>query len=166
MVLHVARLVPLLVLTACSSPTAPEPVGGAAAPPASSSAIAQAVVEATNAERTREGKPGLTVHARLAQAAQLHADQLVAAGRLDHVLSGATYPRPEDRLAAAGYAWQAWGENLASGQRTAQQAVDAWMASAGHRDNILNDRFTEIGVAVAADDGGRLYYVQVFGRPR
>ena len=86
-------------------------------------------------------------------------------GRLDHVLPGQPHPRPEDRLAAAGYEGQAWAENLAMGDEPSD-IVASWMASAVHRANILNRNYTETGVGLASDNAGRRYYVQVFGRPR
>ena len=100
------------------------------------------------------------------QAAQLHADQMARAGRLEHVLSGGQYPRPEDRLAAAGYQWSAYAENIAMGQSTPAAVMDSWMRSSGHRANILSTSVTEIGIGFARDSAGRPYWVQVFGRPR
>jgi uncharacterized protein YkwD len=107
----------------------------------------------------------LRANRRLTEAARLHAEQVARAGRLEHTLERAPHPRLADRMAAAGYAWQAIGENLAAGQQSAGQAVDAWMSSSGHRANILSSSFTETGAATATDAGGRPYYVQVFGRP-
>jgi len=161
-----AVLVWLLVLaSACATPASPTEVGAeaGAAPP---SDVAGALVQLTNAERTGAGIAPLRANTRLMQAAQLHADQMARLGRLDHVLSGAQYPRPEDRLAAAGYQWQAYAENIAMGQGSAAAAMDGWMHSSGHRANILNAGLTEIGIGFARDSAGRPYYVQVFGNPR
>jgi uncharacterized protein YkwD len=125
-----------------------------------------AVFDATNAERIRAGLSPVTIDSRLAFAAQLQADQCARAGRIEHVLLDAQYPRPEDRINASGYSWEQYGENLAVGYETAETAVQGWMASPGHRANILHSAFTEIGVGVATDTAGRPYYIQVFGRPR
>ncbi len=122
-------------------------------------------MDLTNAERTRAGLAALRTNARLGEAARIHAEQLVAAGRLDHVLADTRYPSLTDRLDAAGYRWQAAGENLAFGQQTAAALVNDWMQSAAHRANILHTSFTEIGVARLVDANSRPYYVQVFGRP-
>ena len=65
-----------------------------------------------------------------------------------------------------GYAWQAWGENLAAGQPTAADAVSTWMSSSGHRANILSTTFTELGGGYSTDAHGRAYYVQVFATPK
>ncbi len=114
----------------------------------------------------RQGLPTLRADARLSRAAQIQAEQTARVGRLDHVLTDAPYPRPEDRLAAAGYAWQAYGENLASGYPDARSVVEGWMDSPGHRANIVGTAFTQIGAGHAFDAAGRPYYVQVFGRPK
>jgi uncharacterized protein YkwD len=135
-------------------------------PIVSPNAVAVAIVDLTNAERQRAGLPPLRNDARLAHAALLQAEQLVQLGRLDHVLPEAPYPQPEDRLAAAGYRWQAYGENIASGYPDAASVVDGWMNSPGHRANVLSTSFTEIGVGLTSDRVGRPYYAQVFGRPR
>jgi uncharacterized protein YkwD len=153
---------------ACSSPASPDdpqnvalPLPGVGAP----SDVTTAVVDLTNVERTRGGLTVLASNARLMHAAQLHAEQMAQAGRLDHVLSNATYPRPEDRLAAASYRWQAYAENVAQGQRTAAEVVNGWMQSSGHRANIMNPTYTEMGAGYARDSDGRSYWVQVFGKP-
>jgi uncharacterized protein YkwD len=100
------------------------------------------------------------------RAAQLHADQMASMGQMAHSLPGARYPEPQDRLAAAGYRWQAYAENVAYGQGNPTSAIGAWMGSSGHRANILNPGLTEIGAAVANGSDGRPYWVQVFGNPR
>lgn len=162
-----AILAPLAVFAAaCSAPTGPDPPPAVAAPAPSLGGIASAIVDLTNAERRNGGLADVRANARLMEAAQLQADQVASLRRLEHVLSDAPYPAPADRLAAAGYAWRAYGENLASGQRSASEAVTGWMNSPGHRANIMNSTFTEIGVGYATDSTGRPYYVQVFGTPR
>jgi len=143
---------------AAASPAAPA-AGG-------TSTIASTIVQLTNAERSNAGLPALRANSQLMEAAQLHADQMARLGRLEHVLSGGQYPRPEDRLAAAGYRWSAYAENIAMGQSSAAAAMDSWMHSSGHRANILKTNVTEMGVGVARDSAGRPYYVQVFGRPQ
>ena len=158
-----ALLATLAAAFACSPPSSPDGAPttetGAARPPEAS-----AVIELTNAERVRTGLGALGANAWLSQAAQLHAEQMADASRLAHVLPGARYPMLEDRLAAAGYQWQAVGENLAAGQQSPAQAVETWMQSNAHRANILNATFTEMGAGFIIDRNGRRYFVQVFGR--
>jgi uncharacterized protein YkwD len=161
---RISIAVVLATAVACSTPSSPdsEPAPAATTPvPGTASAI----VDLTNVERTRAGLAALRTSAALMAAAQIQAEQVAAAGRLEHTLPDARYPRMEDRLDAAGYDWRAAGENLAFGQRTAAAAVETWMATAGHRANILNETFTEIGAGYVIDGNGRPYYVQVFARP-
>jgi uncharacterized protein YkwD len=127
---------------------------------------AAAIVRLANAERTRAGLAPLRPDTPLTRAAQLHADQIARARRLEHVLPGARYPDPKDRLAAVGYVWEAWAENLAFGESTLSRVVANWMRSAGHRTNVMNPKYTETGAGYAVDTRGRPYYVQVFARPR
>lgn len=127
---------------------------------------AQAIVDLTNAERARAGLAPLLPEARLVKAAQTQVEQMVRAGRLAHDLAETTYPALEDRLRAAGYSWQAAGENIAYGQAGPQAVVADWVESPAHRQNLLNPAFTEIGVHHAPDARGRLYFAQVFARPR
>ena len=152
--------------SACATPASPTEMPDAPAGGGGTSAIASTIVQLTNAERANAGRPALKTNSRLMEAAQIQADQMVRLGRLEHVLSGGRYPRPEDRLAAAGYEWSAYAENIAMGQTTAAAAMDSWMHSSGHRANILSTNVTEIGIGFARDSAGRPYYVQVFGRPR
>ena len=156
-------LVCLLVLAAgCASPASPTEATPDASD-ASGSGTTGSIVQLTNAERANVGLAPLRVSTQLMQAAQIQADQMARLGRLEHELSGAKYPTPSDRLAAVGYRWQTYGENIAMGQPSASAVLDSWMHSSGHRGNILNGRFQEIGVGYAHDSAGRPYYVQVFG---
>jgi uncharacterized protein YkwD len=156
----------LVAASACATPASPTEVADSSDAGGGASAITSTLVQMTNAERSNAGLPTLRTSSRLMDAAQLHADQMARLGRLEHVLSGAQYPKPEDRLAAAGYQWSSYAENIAMGQSTAAAAMDAWMHSSGHRANILSTGNTEIGIGFARDSAGRPYYVQVFGRPR
>jgi uncharacterized protein YkwD len=158
----------LVLASACATPASPSEVPDSAAAEAAGglSDIAGPIVRITNAERANTGLPALRTSSRLMEAAQLHADQMARLGRLEHVLSGGRYPKPEDRLAAADYQWSSYAENIAMGQTSAAGVMDSWMRSSGHRANILSPNNTEIGIGFARDSRGRPYYVQVFGRPR
>lgn len=157
-------LVWLLALAAgCSSPAGPSDVEAA---PAGSTSVASELASLTNAERRQAGLPTLTLNPSLMRAAQLHADQMASLGQMAHSLPGARYPEPKDRLAAVGYNWRAYAENVAYGQGSPSSAVSSWMGSSGHRANILNPGLTEIGTAVANGSDGRPYWVQVFGNAR
>ena len=153
----------IVVVSLCSSPAHSGALLGA--PPPFTSTVATDVVTLTNVERTRKGRASLRANARLMHAAQIQAEQMARAGQLAHVLPNAPYPSAGDRLAAADYRWQTYGENVALGQSSAKKALDSWMDSRGHRTNILNPDFTEIGAGYAIDRTRRPYYVQVFARP-
>ena len=70
-----------------------------------------------------------------------------------------TYGSPFDMLTAFGVNYRAAGENIAMGYGTPQAVVDGWMNSPGHRANILNANFTQIGVGYVADGN---YWTQLF----
>ena len=153
----------MCVIGFCSLPA--HSMGPSKTHPASASAVATEVVDRTNVERTRHGRTALRPSPQLMRAAQIHAEQMARAGQLAHVLPGAAYPRTDDRLAAADYRWQMYGENVALGQSNAAEVLKGWMHSPGHRTNILNRDFTEMGAGYAIDRAGRPYYVQVFAKP-
>jgi uncharacterized protein YkwD len=146
--------------------TRPAPTAPASTPSAvNATVVADEMITRTNAARRAAGLPGLSRSVNLMQAAQLQADQMVKAGRMDHDLPGQPYPTLKSRLEAVQYDVRAAGENIAEGQRSAAEALSTWMDSPGHRANILSRDYTELGTGVAAARNGRLYFVQVFGRP-
>ena len=146
-----------------SQPSASMPSPATAAP--NVAAVAADLLDRTNAARRTTGLPALTKSVNLMSAAQLQADQMVKAGRMEHELPGQPYPTLKSRLVAVQYDVRAAGENIAEGQRSASEAVGTWMDSPVHRANILSRDYTELGTGVAAARNGRLYFVQVFGRP-
>lgn len=122
------------------------------------------LLELTNQQRASNGVAALRLSAQLGRAAQSHAEDMANRNFFSH--TGSNGSRMSDRVNQAGYAWQAVGENIYMGTNaTPRQAVTGWMNSTGHRQNILNSNYTEIGFGVA-NRGRDVYYVQVFGRPR
>jgi uncharacterized protein YkwD len=81
-----------------------------------------------------------------------------------HVLPDAEQPTLASRAQYVGYAFSRIAENVALGYPTAETVVQGWMASTGHRANILNRDVVETGIAIARSSGGGVYYCQVFGR--
>ena len=146
----------------------PAGTGGSTDAPANENraAIAAEVIRLTNDARARNGLPALRTNARLMEAARLHAEQMAAAQRSDHTISGARYPTMQSRLEAVGYAYLQVAENVAWNQSSAQSVLNSWMDSNGHRANILDAGLTEMGAAMARSSRGEPYWVQVFGRPR
>jgi uncharacterized protein YkwD len=157
-------LVLALVLWGGASPVGPGAVAAAGAA-AGAPAISASIVDLTNVERNRAGLAPLAPNAQLMRAAQLQAEQMAALGRMSHVLTDGPYPQPQDRLAAAGYRWRAYAENIAYGQSGPEAVTESWMTSAGHRANMLNGKYTELGTGYAVDKRGHPYFVQVFGKP-
>jgi len=155
----------LLLLGGTGSPAAPGAVAAAAAGGGGGGGIPASIVDYTNVERTKAGVAPLRANSRLMQAAQLQAEQMASLGRMEHTLRGGRYPTPQDRLAAVGYKWSAFAENIAYGQRGPADVTESWMESAHHRTNMLNGTYTELGTGYAVDGMGRPYFVQVFGRP-
>lgn len=142
--------------------------GWAPRPVTSENAQEAAVVRLTNAERKQAGCGPLTVDPRLVSAARGHSQDMAKNDYFDHDSpDGAT---PGDRISAAGYPWVMWAENIAAGQPDAASVVNAWMNSAGHRENIVNCTLRNIGVGVAPGVKNRstyaVYWTQDFGTPQ
>ena len=133
--------------------------------PMSLDQMAREIVYLVNIERAQHALPPLKVNSRLTADAKLQAAQIAETGVLDHIILSGPYPTLQLRAEAAGYAWNALGENLALGFTDAPSAVAAWMQSPGHRANILAGGYSETGVVLAPDARGRLIFVQTFGAP-
>jgi uncharacterized protein YkwD len=156
----------LLAVAACASAPASRAEGRAPRGTAALREAADEVLARTITARRAAGKSGLSRSLNLMNAAQLQADQMAKTETMSHALPGTPYPTLKARLAAVSYEMRAAGENIAEGQRDPAEVVSSWMGSRGHRDNILSSEFTEIGTGVAQGRNGRLYWAQVFGRPR
>jgi uncharacterized protein YkwD len=134
--------------------------------PAESSAITQAtVVSLTNQSRQEAGLPALLVNAKLNQAAETKAAALLECQCFSHNIGTKT---PWDFIKAAGYQYIMAGENLAVNFIEAEDEHQAWMNSPGHRANILNTNFKEIGIGIisgAYQGGTSTMVVQLFGNP-
>ncbi|MBH5333480.1 sigma-70 family RNA polymerase sigma factor [Streptomyces pactum] len=118
------------------------------------------VVQLVNAERARNGCAPMSVNSRLTAAAQGHSDDMARRDFFDHTNPDGA--GPGERITAAGYRWSTYGENIAAGQRTAADVMRSWMDSPGHRANILNCSFTEIGIGYREGAGGP-WWTQNFG---
>ncbi|MBW3563941.1 MAG: hypothetical protein KY459_04370 [Acidobacteria bacterium] len=113
----------------------------------------QSIVEEINLRRVGEGLPPLRADERLHLAAMDRIEDME-----DRVYWGHRHPieggSPFVWLHPRGYLYRTAGENLAAGFETAEVLVDSWMASPGHRDNILSPLFEDVGVAEI--DGGTI----------
>jgi uncharacterized protein YkwD len=115
-----------------------------------------------NSERIKEGLPALKPQAQLFEAARAHAANMAKKAKLEHKLDGKS---TVERVKATGYTYTIVAENLARGDVTLAEIVQAWMKSRSHRENILDADFTESGIGLARDGMGETYYAQIFAVP-
>ena len=135
------------------------PVQGSSSVSASiqSSSAASEVVRLTNSARGQNGYAALVEDGALSEAAAVRAREI--ARSFSHTRpSGASF---SSALSESGVSYLRAGENIASGQKSASEVVNAWMNSPGHRANILNSSYSRIGSASVNIDG-TLYWVQLF----
>lgn len=104
----------------------------------------QEVVDLTNAERSKHGLQALQVDTELSKVAREKSRDMATSNYFDH--NSPNYGSPFDMMQQFGVSYRTAGENIAKGQRSPQEVVNAWMNSEGHRANILNGNFTHIGV--------------------
>ena len=116
--------------------------------------------------RTFEPAEALRTSDRLAMAAAGHAADMARHEYLEH--RDRAGRSPADRARASGYQFQTVGENIASGPTTPDEVVQGWMRSPSHCENIMDSRFTQMGIAYAPARSARrgLYWVQVLAAPR
>ena len=129
--------------------------------------FAEAVLQLTNEFRAQYGLSPLRLNRELSITAQKHSQAMAEEDFFNHI--GLNGSEPWDRAAAEGYTAQTLGENIAAGQATPEQVFQGWVASEGHRENLLNPNYTELGVGYfkLENDTGQINYVhywtQVFG---
>lgn len=131
------------------------------------SAVLPAVlVDLANEDREKEGLSALTSNETLAQAAQMKADHMAEHEYFAHDAPDGT--TPWEWFAQAGYEYELAGENLAINFSDSKDVEEAWMNSPLHRENILEEGFTEVGIATAKGEyegDDTVYVVQMFARP-
>jgi uncharacterized YkwD family protein len=120
----------------------------------------QKVVQLVNVERQKVGLQPLTLNSEISNVARAKSKDMADNNYFAH--QSPTYGSAGDMLTKFGIRWSAWGENLASGQRTPESVVTAWMNSEGHRANIMSPNFSRIGVGYVTNSGGTPYWTQVF----
>jgi len=150
-----------------------EPFGAPAL--GNASAVSERVLKLANQARSRSrrcgGKsfssaPPLTLAKRLGDAARAHARDLAKHNMLAH--EGSDGSTPAVRVTREGYSWRTVGENVASGPTTPEEVMQGWLDSPGHCQNLMNARFTEMGVAYVIDPKSQsgVYWAQVFATPK
>ncbi|MEM7320502.1 MAG: CAP domain-containing protein [Pseudomonadota bacterium] len=100
---------------------------------------------------------------RLGSAAQKHAGDMLANGYFSH--TGLNGSSPGDRITAEGYQWRAYGENIAQGQTSQAQVLNAWTNSPGHHANNINPNFEDFGLGKAGS-GSSTRWVLVLASER
>ncbi len=127
----------------------------------------QELLDLTNNQRQQQALPTLILSDKLTEAAKLKAEDMLKNQYWAH--SSQTGVDPWHWFDQVDYAYQLAGENLAKNYSTSEQAVEAWMNSPTHRDNLLNPKFTEIGFAIVE---GKInsepvkLVVALYGQPR
>jgi uncharacterized protein YkwD len=134
--------------------------------PGTESAVEAQVVTLVNQQRLAAGCQAVTVSPILITVARAHSKEMSGStGGIKH--NSANGRTPFQRMTAAGYEYSVAAENIAAGQPTATAVMAAWMASQGHRANILNCGLTQIGVGMAYKAGSQYgtYWTQDLGTP-
>lgn len=118
------------------------------------------VIELTNQQRVNNGLKPLEYNWELCRIARIKSQDMIDKNYFSH--TSPTYGSPFDMIRSFGLTYRSAGENIAKGQRTPQAVVTGWMNSSGHRANILNSGYTQIGVGYATDSSGTPYWTQMF----
>lgn len=124
------------------------------------SSYEQKVVELVNVERQKAGLPALKLDTAMSNVARMKSKDMATNNYFAH--QSPTYGSAGDMLTKYGIKWSAWGENIASGQKTPEAVVTAWMNSSGHRANIMSTNFSRIGVGYVTNSNGTPYWTQMF----
>lgn len=138
-------------------PPAQKPTNSGTPTSSSISQFEKEVVELTNAERAKYGLTALTIDTELSKVARTKSQDMKDRNYFDH--TSPTYGSPFDMMKQFGINYSSAGENIAQGQTTPQQVVQAWMNSEGHRANILKASYTHIGVGYVQSGN---YWTQMF----
>lgn len=115
------------------------------------------VVKLVNEIRTQNGLSPLTENWQLSRVARYKSQDMAENGYFSH--TSPTYGSPFQMMKQFGITYRSAGENIAKGYSTAQAVVDAWMNSPGHRANILNASYTQIGVGYVSNGN---HWTQMF----
>ncbi|MDD4315613.1 MAG: SafA/ExsA family spore coat assembly protein [Clostridia bacterium] len=121
------------------------------------------IVRLVNAERAKRGLQQLTINWQVARVARIKSQDMINNNYFAHI--SPVYGSPFKMLESFKLRYSAAAENIAYGQRSAQEVMNSWMNSPGHRANILSGNVTQIGVGVAKKANGTMYFTQIFIKP-
>ena len=154
-----ARLVARLSAPTRSYSTASTPAAATAA-----TSDERRAFDLINVERQRRGLKPLVWDGALTRIARYHSENMARDGILNHVDRDGLDLRGRAEVLGL-HGWRALGENIAYNQGYADPtafAVERWMVSDKHRENILNGEFTHAGIGIARSADGRVFFTQVF----
>jgi uncharacterized protein YkwD len=161
-----APLIPAALIPAALIPAPLMPAPGTRPAPSQAQFTAE-VLALTNQFRASQGLTALTLNQELNAAADRHSADMLNQDYFDH--TGRNGSKPWDRAGALGYSASTIGENIAAGYGSAEAVVQGWINSPGHRANLLNFRYTEMGLGYSSStqDTGTVnygnYWTQMFG---
>lgn len=124
---------------------------------------AEMILKLVNQERQKAGVPALTLSQKLTDIANTKAQDMADKNYFSH--QSPTYGSPFDMLKHFGVSYSYAGENIAAGQKSAQEVMQSWMNSSGHRANILNKNYTQLGVGYTEGGQYGTEWVQLFIKP-
>lgn len=122
------------------------------------------VLDLVNQERAKNGIAALTLNNELTHIATMKATDMKDKNYFSH--NSPTYGTPFEMLQQFGVKYSYAGENIAAGQTSASQVMNDWMNSSGHRANILNKNYTQLGVGYVKGGQYGTYWVQLFTKPQ
>ncbi len=123
-------------------------------------ALEQKVIELVNQQRAYNGLPALKANWEVSRVARYKSQDMIDKHYFAH--QSPTFGSPFNMMENFGIRFSAAGENIAYGQRTPEEVMKSWMNSPGHRSNILNATYNQIGVGVAKSSNGTFYWTQMF----
>ena len=132
-------------------------------PTVTTTAAENEVIRLVNVERSKAGLQSLAMNWQLCRVARYKSADMANKGYFSH--TSPTYGSPFQMMESFGLKFSAAGENIAYGQRTPAEVMTAWMNSPGHRSNIMNGTYTQIGVGLAKNKSGVCYWTQQFIKP-
>lgn len=124
---------------------------------------AKQILDLVNAERSKQGLQPLKLNQTLTNVATIKSKDMRDNNYFSH--QSPTYGSPFDMMKRFGIKYSYAGENIAAGQKTASAVMNSWMNSSGHRANILNKNYTELGVGYVTGGSYGTYWTQQFIRP-
>ena len=157
-----AGLIGASMTTSSSNNTSSDPAvsGPVVTSQSSANTYESQVLKIVNAERAKKGIKALTLASDVSNCARVKSEDMRDRKYFSH--QSPVYGNPFEMLKHFGIKYKTAGENIAKGQKSPEAVMNAWMNSEGHRKNILNANFKEIGIGYVSDSKGTTYWTQQF----